>query len=189
MDDQQKNHETHNVKRETSESESDDSSSTIQDSRTCGKCEEYLAGWKRAQADYQNLRKEVEKERVDFVKYANERLLHELLPSLDQYETAMKHTPELSTLNAAEQKTYRNWLQGLQAVRSLWEQTLRGLGLERIATDGPFNPALHDAAGEEPSEEKKPGEIVRVIHDGWRWGERVIRPARVIVAKENDTSH
>lgn len=154
-------------------------------SSICASCDEYLAGWKRAQADYQNLRKEVEKERVEFVKYANERLLHDLLPSFDPFETAMKHAPEFPSLTEAERKTYRNWLQGLQAVRSLWEQTLRGLGLERIVADGAFDPRWHEAVGEEPAEEKNPGDIVRVIHDGWRWGEKVLRPARVIVAKKN----
>ena len=55
----------------------------------CPSCAEYLAGWKRAQADYQNLVKDTERERREFVNFANEQLFHELLPALDQLATAL----------------------------------------------------------------------------------------------------
>ncbi|HEU0050759.1 MAG TPA: nucleotide exchange factor GrpE [Patescibacteria group bacterium] len=146
----------------------------------CGKCQEYLAGWKRAQADYQNLKKDMERERVEVSKFANERLLQDLLPALDQFTVAMQHAPAQS-----DGKGFEQWMQGLRAVEQLWEQTLRAIGLERIQTDGRFDPAIHDAAGEEVSPGKKAGEITRVLLPGWKWHDRVLRPARVMVAKED----
>ena len=74
---------------------------------------EYLAGWKRAQADYQNLKKETERERAEFMKYANERLLHDLLPMIDQLSLALKHLPTTQDLPEERRKVLENWLTGL----------------------------------------------------------------------------
>src|SRR5574337_353697 len=148
----------------------------ITDAGSCAKCEEYLAGWKRAQADYQNLKKESEREQAEFAKYANERLLTDLLPAIDQLGLAMQHVPPPE----AERKVWDNWLAGLRAVQSLWNQAVASVGLERIATDGAFDPAQHEAAGEEPAEGKASGSIVRVMQDGWKLHGKVLRPARVI---------
>ncbi len=145
----------------------------------CGKCDEYLAGWKRAQADYQNLKKETEREKAEFAKYANERLLHELLPAIDQFGIAMQHVPS----NDAEPKTWLNWAQGVRAIQSLWEQMAKAVGLERIPAQGSFDPLLHDAVGEEEKEGQEPGTIVRVATDGWRLHGKVLRPAKVIISK------
>lgn len=141
--------------------------------------EEYLAGWKRAQADYQNLRKELDREKAECMHYAHEQLLSFLLPAFDQFSTAMQHLPADMT----DQKAWENWVKGLKAVQSLWDQGMKSVDLARIPTDGAFDPALHDAAGEEVVDEKSPGDIVRVVVDGWKWKGKVLRPARVIVAK------
>lgn len=149
----------------------------------CEKCEEYLAGWKRAQADYQNLKKESEREKGEYVKFANERLLHELLPALDQFGLALHHIPDTKLLADDQKKIWENWLQGIRAVRSLWDQSAAAIGLEQIPTDGPFDPLIHEAVSEEEAEGKTSGSIVRVVHEGWRWHGKVLRPARVIIVK------
>ena len=149
----------------------------------CPSCAEYLAGWKRAQADYQNLVKDTERERREFVNFANEQLFHELLPALDQLATALKHVPELTRLPEEERKVWENWLTGLRAVQTLWEQTATNLGLKKIPVEGAFDPKLHEAAGEEAVEGQEPGTIVRAVQDGWQLYAKVLRPARVIVAK------
>lgn len=146
---------------------------------SCELCEEYLAGWKRAQADYQNLKKETEREKTEFAKYANERLLTELLPAIDQFGIAMRHAPTAD----ADQKTWANWAQGVRAVQSLWEQAAKSVGLERISTDGAFDPSMHDAVGEEKAEGADSGSIVRVVMEGWKLHGKVLRPAKVILAK------
>jgi len=149
----------------------------------CPDCAEYLAGWKRAQADYQNLKKDVERDRAEFTKYANERLLHELLPAIDQFALVVRHQPDPSTLPVESRKVWENWLAGVRAVQSHWDRLAASVGLERIPVEGKFDPSIHDAAGEEEAEGAEPGTIVKVVSDGWRLHGKVLRPARVIVAK------
>jgi molecular chaperone GrpE len=160
-----------------------DAAQSEQDRSSCLSCEEYMAGWKRAQADYQNLKREVDKERSEMAKYANERLLSDLLPAIDQFGIALRFTPDTSHLPEDQKKIWDNWLVGVRAVQSLWDRVGGDVGLERISTDGAFDPSLHDAAGEEVVEGKDPGAIVKVLQDGWRFHGKVLRPARVIVAK------
>ena len=145
---------------------------------TCEHCEEYLAGWKRAQADYQNLKKETEREKVEYAKYANERLLSDILPAIDQFHLALSHLPPEN----AEQKTWVNWITGLKAVGTLWDQAAKAAGLDRIAASGAFDPKLHEAVGSEVAEGQESGSIVRVMQEGWALYGKVLRPARVIIA-------
>ena len=148
------------------------------------KCEEYLAGWKRAQADYANLKKETENDRREMTKYANERLLSSLLPAIDQYETALNFVPDLSSAPDEIKKKFDNWLIGIKAVRSMWESSFREIGLDKVPTDGMFDPNMHEAVSEEVAEGKAPGSIVRVMQSGWKLNGKVLRPAKVVIAKE-----
>lgn len=145
-------------------------------------CEEYLSGWKRAQADYQNLKKDGERERADFAKYANERLLEDLLPVIDQFNIALAFIPDTSKLPEDQRRPWENWLMGIKAVKSLWDGVAKQVGLEEI-TFGSFDPNLHDAAGEEAVEGKATGEIIKVLQPGWKLNGKILKPARVIVAK------
>lgn len=149
-------------------------------------CDEYLAGWKRAQADYANLKRAAELEKQDSVKYANERLLASLLPALDQYDTAMQHVPDLAGLADADKKRFENWIAGMNAVRSSWRSALSSVGAEMVGTTGAFDPSKHEAVGEEVSAEVGEGEIVRTVESGWSLNGRLIRPARVVLSKGND---
>jgi molecular chaperone GrpE len=147
------------------------------------KTEEYLAGWRRAQADYQNLKRETEREKQDFTKYANERLLQELLPALDQFSLAMKFLPDTKPLPDDQRKTWENWLIGIRAVQGLWDQAATSVGLERIKTDGKFDPMVHDAVGEEVADDKESGSILKVLQDGWKLHGKVLRHAKVVIVK------
>lgn len=149
---------------------------------SCPNCEQYLAGWKRAQADYQNLQKQMELDRVERAKFANERLLSSLLPAIDQFSLALSFIPSTDALPEAEKKTWNTWLIGVKAVYSLWNQTATQAGLEVIPTNIPFDPQLHEAVAEEVSDQPE-GTIVRVVQPGWRLHGKVLQPARVMVAK------
>lgn len=151
---------------------------------TCPSCSDYLSGWKRAQADYANLKKEVEREKTEFSKYANERLLSSLLPAIDQYEIALNHVPETSALEVDERKRIENWIIGVKAVRGLWENAFQEIGLEQVPTDGTFDPLVHEAAGEEESDEPEHN-IIRVVQNGWRLNGKLLRPAKVILSRSN----
>lgn len=149
----------------------------------CPKCVDYLSGWKRAQADYANLKRETDKEKAEFAMYANERLLERLLPAIDQFETALAFTPDLSSLPEEDKKKLTNWITGLQAVRGSWESVFKDIGLEKVPTQGSFDPLIHEAVSHEPSETVEEGNIVRTMQSGWRLNGKLLRPARVSVAK------
>ena len=148
------------------------------------KCEEYLAGWKRAQADYANLKRDSDRERIESAKYANERLLSDLLPAIDQFEIALDFLPDISQLPDDQRKKLENWFVGVKAVRGLWETAFKDIGLEKVNTSGSFDPVLHEAVGQEPSEAPE-GSIIRVVQPGWMLSGKLLRPAKVIIAKAN----
>ena len=137
------------------------------------KCDEYLAGWKRAQADYVNLQKNAEREKSEYFKFAHQGLLEELLPAIDQFDMAMDHAPNIPEI--------QNWMTGLKAVKGSWESVFKGIGLEKVATSGAFDPLIHEAVGEEAGNEE--GKIVRVVQSGWQLHGKLLRPAKVIIAK------
>lgn len=147
------------------------------------KCAEYLEGWKRAQADYANLKRDTERDRLEFAKYANERLLQEILPAIDQYETALSFTPNISHLPEEDQKKLKNWIIGLQAVRSLWERSFEGIGLQKVSVNGAFDPQYHEAVGRETDTAIPAGQIIRVMQDGWILNGKLLRPAKVIISE------
>lgn len=146
-------------------------------------CEEYLAGWKRAQADYANLARETERSKQEFAKFASEQTLLKLLPVIDQFETAMQFMPRTDTLPEADRASIATWHKGLEAIRTLWEQAAKDLGLERVAANGPLDPSVHEALTEESSQSIPSGHVVRAVQNGWTLNGRLIRPAKVIVSK------
>ena len=144
--------------------------------------DEYLAGWRRAKADYENLVKDAQRSRDEYVKYANEQALMRILPAIDQYEVALSFAPDLDTIPENARRSFENWMTGLEAVRSLWIEAAKELGLEKVPASGPFNPLLHDAVGEEMTGTVPPGDIVRTTVNGWALNGKVIRAAKVIVS-------
>jgi molecular chaperone GrpE len=145
-------------------------------------CEEYLAGWKRAQADYANVLKERDRDRGEYVKYANTSLLQSLLPAIEHFATAMRHVPDTASLPEDARKKWDSWLVGVKAVQALWEQAAQTAGLERISAQGSFDPNVHEAVGREVSQAVPQDHIVRVIQDGWKLHGKVLRPSQVIVS-------
>ena len=139
------------------------------------KADEYLRLAQRTQADFVNYRRRVDEERAQLARDANVAYLQKLLPVLDDFERAMA--------NAAPADLESGWGQGVQLV----ERNLRGLlaaeSLERIAAEGAeFDPREHEAVGSQPTSDVAEGHVLHVVRQGYRKGERVIRPAQVIVA-------
>ncbi|MDF2751445.1 MAG: GrpE protein [Gaiellaceae bacterium] len=128
----------------------------------------------RLAADFDNYRKRVAREQAALTARANERLLHELLPVLDDLERALEAAAEHEEAKLEE---------GVRLVH----QTLVGLvqrhGLSEIDTDGGFDPHVHEALLTQPGEGAAEGSVLQVLQKGYRLGERVLRPARVIVAE------
>lgn len=142
------------------------------------KCEEYLNGWKRALADYDNLKKELSNERVQMQNSAIEHIFFSLLPVLDNFDQALRFKPD-----GLDDKTEK-WLQGILHVRTQLENVMQEMGFEELGKEGEmFDPHFHSAVIEQESEEKESGIILEVHKRGWKRGERLIRPAIVIVSK------
>ncbi|MBI4159691.1 nucleotide exchange factor GrpE [Candidatus Wolfebacteria bacterium] len=137
--------------------------------------EEYLEGWKRAKADFLNYKKDEIKRLGDFSKFAAERLIHELIAVLDSFNLA------LASESVKEDEQAQR---GLYLIRQQLEDVLRGHGLRRVevrAGDA-FDPAFHEAIAEVESD-KPSGTIVDELEHGYFLQDKLIRPARVKVAK------
>ncbi len=138
--------------------------------------DEYLAGWQRALADYDNLKKEVAKDKSDFAKYATEQMVMSLLPILDNFDQAIKHKPD-------SDKETDAWLQGIIHIRKQLFDSLEEHGLAEVKVGKDFDPEVHETVGEEESDKVDSGQIIHVEQNGYHLGEKLIRPAKVIVNK------
>jgi molecular chaperone GrpE len=134
--------------------------------------DEALDRWKRTAADFDNFRKRASREREEYVTLANERLVKELLPILDDLERA---------LVAATEHQEAALEDGVRLVHQSLAQLLRKQGLAEIDADGMFDPHVHEALLSQPSEAAE-GSVIDVVQKGYKLGDRVVRPARVVVA-------
>ncbi len=134
----------------------------------------YLDLAQRVQADFENYRKRAAREQERLVAHAHERLVRELLPILDDLERA---------LEAAERHEEAQLVEGVKLVEQSLRTALRKEGLAEIATDGPFDPHVHEALLIQPSDSAESGAVLEVVQRGYRVGDRVVRPAKVIVAE------
>ena len=134
--------------------------------------DEYLDALQRTKAEFDNYRKRVQRDQADLVARAGERLVRELLPVLDDLERA---------LEAAELHEEAKLEDGVRLVHRSLADVLRREGLEEIETDGRFDPHVHEALLAQPSDAEE-GAVISVLQKGYRLGDRVLRPARVVVA-------
>jgi molecular chaperone GrpE len=136
--------------------------------------DEYLADLQRLAADFDNYRKRALRDQHAFAVRATERLLAKLLPVLDDLERA---------LDAAEHHEEAKVVEGVEMTRSALAGALASEGVEEIVAEGTFDPHVHEALLAQPVEGVEPGSIVQVVQRGYRLGDAVLRPARVIVAE------
>ena len=136
--------------------------------------DEYLALAQRTQADFENYRKRVARESALAQERGVAKLVNELLPALDNLDRALDAAAEDDPL-----------LEGVRLVRSELSAALARMGVESFAPLGQkFDPALHEAMAttRQPGNGREDGTIVEVYQPGYRLGEQIIRPARVVVA-------
>ena len=164
------------------------------------KRDEYLELAQRVQADFENYRKRATREQERLVAHAHERLVRELLPILDDLERAAKPPVresgprEGARGNRAEappterspntlQSEYEALLAGVKLVERSLRSALQKEGVVEIETDGRFDPHVHEAMLTQPGKGAEPGTVLDVLQRGYRVGDKVVRPARVIVAE------
>jgi len=138
------------------------------------KRDEYFSGWQREKADFINYKKQEFERLKGTLCIAKESLFAELIPILDSFNLAEKAIPE-------KEKGDNN-VKGLILIKKQLENSLKGLGLTEIESIGKqFDHNLHEAVGE--IEGKEPGTVVEEVEKGYRFEDRVIRPAKVKIGK------
>ena len=132
------------------------------------KCDEFEYKYKRALADYQNLIKRTSEEKQEFAKYANEHLIHEIIPVYDNLKMSLKHTDKEASKNG--------WLEGVKHVVKQFKDTLKNLGVEEINTvNKKFDPYTMEAI------EGKGEKVKKEIKTGYKLNGKVIISAKVIL--------
>ncbi|MBU0880556.1 nucleotide exchange factor GrpE [Patescibacteria group bacterium] len=133
--------------------------------------------YKRALADYQNLLKQSAKEKMEFARFANERLLYEILPVYDNLKTSIQYIDEESKKNG--------WVVGIEYIIKQFSDVLKSLGIEEIITNKEkFNHDLMDAIDSEETDNKKEdGLVAKEVKSGYKLNGKIIVPAKVVVYK------
>ena len=146
--------------------------------RLCAACDvkaEADAVRLRALAEMDNFKKRVQREKEEQARYAAEKVLADLLPTLDNLDLALQY--------GGQTEECRSMMVGVEMTRTMLLAALKEHGLVPVGKTGEeFDPNLHEAVGQEASEEVQPGHIVRVMQKGYQLNDRLLRPARVIVA-------
>lgn len=145
------------------------------------KNEDYKANWQRALADYQNLQKEIAARRSEWVQMSEQQILEEFIPVYDNFKKAYLHKPEIIGDDAQK---FKQWSDGIGYIQKQFADILKAHSVVEIKTIGEnFDPKFYESVGEEELEGKQHGFIIREVEGGYKMGERVIKVAKVIIAK------
>jgi len=138
--------------------------------------DEYLETLQRLKAEFDNYRKRVARDQQELAARAHERLVRELVPVLDDLERA---------LEAATDHEEAKLEEGVRLVHRALADALGREGLAEIETAGKFDPHTQEALLSQPSDEEE-GTVLQVLQKGYTLGDRVLRPARVVISAGDD---
>ena len=134
----------------------------------------------RSRAELDNYRKRVVREKEEAIRYANARLLEDLLPILDAFELGLQAAQGGGDSGSL--------VEGLVMVRRQLDEFLRSHGAEAVEAEGvAFDPNFHQAVAHEPSDDVAEGDVIRQVRKGYKLKDRLIRPAMVFVSKGSPT--
>jgi molecular chaperone GrpE len=140
----------------------------------------------RALADAENTRRRADREKLDTSQYAISRFARDILAVADNFARAIDACPADARASAGPQ--VKAVIEGVEATERQLLATLEQHGVKPIDTsDGKFDPNFHQAIAEVPGNGKPPGSIVSVVQTGYRIGDRLLRPAMVMVARRDDS--
>lgn len=138
--------------------------------------------WLRAEAELENVRKRMTREKEEAVKYANANFAKELLIVADNFHRALENAP------SSEDETIKSFVEGVKLVEQSMAKVFQQFGIEAVQPLGEkFNPHCHQAMFEVETSENEPGTIVQVLQSGYQLQDRLLRPALVGVAKSVST--
>jgi molecular chaperone GrpE len=133
----------------------------------------------RTTADFDNFKKRAAREKQEAIKFANESLMGKIIPVLDNFEMALAAT------QSASGEGIKSLQDGVAMIHSQLKTVLTDAGLEEVdATGKTFDPNLHEAVSQQESAEVPEGNVLQQLRKGYRFRERLLRPATVIVAKK-----
>jgi molecular chaperone GrpE len=135
--------------------------------------DEYLDALQRLKAEFDNYRKRVARDQQELAARAHERLVKELVPILDDLERA---------LEAAAHHEEARLEEGVSLVHRSLADLLTREGLTEVETAGRFDPHTQEALLAQPSDEEE-GSVIQVLQKGYKLGDRVLRPARVVISQ------
>lgn len=146
--------------------------------------QEYLEGWKRCQAEFENYKRIQGEERKDLIKHASQNVVTQIIPVVDNFSSSVDHIPD-------DQKD-GPWVQGIMYIQKQLEEVLRENGVEEIevGVGDEFDANVCEAIQEtkksqslssDGTRSQSQNKIKKVVLKGYRMGEKVIRPARVVV--------
>ncbi len=137
---------------------------------------EYLEGWQRERAELANYRKRVERERTEIYQNARVDVTTRFLPVLDDFERALNAIPEDARPH--------EWVNGVTLIYRKLQSILEAEGIVAIDALGkPFDPNLHEAISQDENDSFESDHVIEVLQKGYRYGDRVLRPALVRVAR------
>ena len=137
--------------------------------------EDHYSQWQRLQADFDNYRKRTQKEKIELIKYASERLVGDLLPVLDNFDRAVSA--------AKVNPDFTSFSQGVEMILRQMQTALSKEGLKAMEAVGqPFDPNLHDAVLRVESEEYPENTVVEEVQKGYYLKEKLLRPCMVKVS-------
>ncbi len=136
------------------------------------------AGWQRARADYQNLKRRSEEQRAESASIAGDRLLIRVLDLADDFDLAVEHVPEEAQDSP--------WVEGITAIDRKLRALLEAEGIEAMEGEGePFDPQTQQAISYEQTDDVPDGTVLKVLQRGFTINGRVLRPALVAVARND----
>ncbi len=139
------------------------------------------AGWQRARADFANLKRRSEEERAELAGMASDRLLIRVLGLADDFDLAVEHVPE--------EVKGTPWVDGISAIDRKLRALLEAEGIEAMEGEGqPFDPQAQQAISYEDTVDVPDGTVIKVLQRGYSIRDRVLRPALVAVARNDDTT-
>lgn len=142
------------------------------------KADEYWERLLRETADFDNYKKRAQRDRQEAVSYANENLFTKLLPVLDAFEMAL-------AVPSKDASSAQSLQAGVTMISNQLKSVLAEVGLEQIDASGKaFDPNLHEAISQQETSEVPDGHVVRQVRKGYRFRNRLLRPAGVIVGRK-----
>ncbi|HZW03895.1 MAG TPA: nucleotide exchange factor GrpE [Anaerolineaceae bacterium] len=137
---------------------------------------EYFEGWQRERADFMNYKRRIERDQAQMAQSVTGSIAKKYLPVLDDLERALASIPE--------DPEAEKWAEGIELIARKLQGILESEGVQRIpAEDEQFDPNRHEAISLEDNADHASGEIIEVVQQGYMIGDRVLRPAKVRVAR------